>query len=83
LRGIARCYAYLGVASSQLKNFALSPDADFGRLTNSSFFSLRDAYSGWSKSRPAVIWDPNRNYTLLDFLPPVMQARAVASAARF
>ena len=69
---------YAGIAhnssSAQLKNFALSLDAKFQPLNSSGFDALRAAYSGWSKSKPSVAFDAEGNYTLLDFLPPIMQA---------
>ncbi len=47
---------------------------DFGKITKSDFIFLKNTYSGWSKSQTAVVYDPNRTYQLIDFLPPLIQA---------
>jgi len=57
-----------------LPGFALSLNAEFGRLSPGQFKALRKAYSGWSQTRPQVIWKAEESYTLLDFLPPLLQA---------
>lgn len=60
--------------AASLPSFALSLDAEFGRLSEFKFNKLKKAYSGWSDTKPKVIWEPDRNYYLMDFLPPLMQA---------
>ena len=46
----------------------------FGKLSYRDFLYLKDTYSGWSKSQSAIIYDPNKSYQLIDFLPPLIQA---------
>ena len=71
---------YQGVAwdagkAASLPSFALSLNADFGILPDQpTFDALMRAYSGWSETKPRVMWKPDRSYTLLDFLPPLLQA---------
>eukprot|EP00977_Amphora_coffeiformis_P000954 scaffold202_cov180-Amphora_coffeaeformis.AAC.6 len=71
---------YQGVAwnagkAASLPSFALSLNAEFGTLPNQATFdALMRAYSGWSETKPRVTWKPDRSYTLLDFLPPLLQA---------
>ncbi|KAL7526663.1 hypothetical protein ACHAWF_001865 [Thalassiosira exigua] len=60
--------------AASLPGFALSLNADFGTLSESTFNKLRSAYCTWSDTKSRVIWEPDRSYTLLDFLPPIMQA---------
>ena len=71
---------YRGVAwnagkAASLPSFALSLNAEFGTLPNEATFNaLTRAYSGWSETKPRVHWKPDRQYTLLDFVPPLLQA---------
>ena len=71
---------YQGVAwdagkAASLPSFALSLNADFGTIPNQATFdALMRSYSGWSETKPRVTWKPDRTYTLLDFLPPLLQA---------
>lgn len=71
---------YIGVAynageAASLPSFALSLDVDFGTLPNKTTFDkLCDKYCGWSKTKSKVQWNATEKYSLLDFLPPVMQA---------
>lgn len=46
----------------------------FGKISESDFISLKNIYSGWSRSQTAVSYDPNKSYQLIDFLPPLIQA---------
>ena len=70
---------YAGIANdagdaASLPGFALSLDAEFGALSESKFDELKRAYCIWSDTKSRVKWDADRRYTLLDFLPPIMQA---------
>lgn len=73
--GIAyRGFAYDAGKAASLPNFALSLNTDFGALDESSFNAFQTAYCAWSETKSRVTWKEGRTYTLLDFLPPVMQA---------
>lgn len=71
---------YKGIAkdagkAASLSGFALSLNAQFGRLPNEAAFrALLREYCGWSETKSRIKWDPKLEYTLLDFLPPLMQA---------
>lgn len=55
--------------------FALSLNAKFGPLKDEATFqSLQKIYCRWSETKSRVKWKKGRSYTLLDFLPPLMQA---------
>jgi hypothetical protein len=69
-----RGIAYDAGDAASLPSFALSLNAEFGRLSPGAFKALRKAYSGWSQTRPQVTWQAEEEYTLLDFLPPLLQA---------
>jgi hypothetical protein len=60
--------------AASLPSFALSLDAEFGTLSETNFNKLMRVYNGWSETKSKVVWDPNRKYYLMDFLPPAMQA---------
>jgi len=60
--------------AASLANFALSLNANFGEIDKATFDKLRGAYSGWSETKSRVTWKQGRRYTLLDFLPPILQA---------
>ena len=47
---------------------------DFGKLSQQDFMFLKNTYSGWSRSQSAVVYDRNKSYQLIDFLPPLIQA---------
>lgn len=71
--------SYSGIAydagkAASLPGFALSLDAEFGKLSESSFNQLQSKYCVWSDTKSKVKWDKDQEYTLLDFLPPIMQA---------
>eukprot|EP00584_Thalassiosira_punctigera_P013266 CAMPEP_0172566186 /NCGR_PEP_ID=MMETSP1067-20121228/110929_1 /TAXON_ID=265564 ORGANISM="Thalassiosira punctigera, Strain Tpunct2005C2" /NCGR_SAMPLE_ID=MMETSP1067 /ASSEMBLY_ACC=CAM_ASM_000444 /LENGTH=411 /DNA_ID=CAMNT_0013357233 /DNA_START=11 /DNA_END=1246 /DNA_ORIENTATION=- len=71
--------SYEGIAedagkAASLPGFALSLDAEFGTLPESTFEKLKSQYCAWSDTKSRVKWDEGREYTLLDFLPPIMQA---------
>jgi hypothetical protein len=73
--------SYEGVANdagkaASLPSFALSLNAKFiGRLTRDQFDALLKSYCGWSETKSRITYDKDReDYTLLDFLPPLMQA---------
>lgn len=48
-------------------------DFEFGQLTKSQWQRLSDVYASWHQHR-TVPYDAHRSYTLLDFMPPLMQA---------
>ncbi|KAG7347247.1 hypothetical protein IV203_030614 [Nitzschia inconspicua] len=60
--------------SASLPSFALSLDAEFGTLSESDFTKLMKIYSGWSETKSRVVYDPDRTFYLMDFLPPLLQA---------
>lgn len=71
--------AYKGIAqdagkAASLASFSLSLDAKFGVLDKNSFDKLQRAYGGWSETKSRVRWKKGQKYTLLDFLPPLLQA---------
>lgn len=71
---------YEGVAvnageAASLPSFALSLNAIFRpNLTQNQFQTLLKAYCGWSETKSRVVYKKGHRYTLLDFLPPLMQA---------
>lgn len=70
---------YKGVAydagkAASLPGFALSLDAEFGALDRPTFDRLQSEYCAWSETKSRVRWKEGRNFTLLDFLPPLLQA---------
>lgn len=70
---------YAGVAydagkAASLPGFALSLNAEFQPMDENTFNDLQKAYCGWSETKSRVIWKEGARYTLLDFLPPLMQA---------
>ena len=71
---------YQGIAldagqAASLPGFALSLNAEFGSsLDQSTFEKLKSAYCSWSETKSRVQWKEGRKYTLLDFLPPLLQA---------
>ena len=66
--------AYDAGKAASLPGFALSLNAEFGAIGESTFNALRNHYCGWSETKSRVFWKQGRKYTLLDFLPPLMQA---------
>lgn len=46
----------------------------FGRLSTTEFNYLINTYGDWSESKTSVTYDQDRNYQLIDFLPPIVQA---------
>ncbi|MGF1603249.1 MAG: hypothetical protein GFH24_608438n31 [Chloroflexi bacterium AL-N5] len=46
---------------------------EFGTLTRSQWQQLQQTYTRWQNRRLAP-YDPQRSYTLMDFMPPLMQA---------
>ena len=47
---------------------------DFGKLSLAEFNYLKNVYSGWSKTKTAVVYNSAKHYQLIDFLPPLIQA---------
>jgi hypothetical protein len=45
---------------------------EFGQLTKAQWQQLQKAYATWQKH--PIFYDPRRHYTLMDFMPPLMQA---------
>lgn len=66
--------AYDAGKSASLPGFALSLNAEFGPIEESTFARLKSAYGSWSETKSKVVWKEGRSYTLLDFLPPLFQA---------
>jgi hypothetical protein len=60
--------------AASLPGFALSLNADFGPLDQNTFEALLKYYGVWSETKSRVTWKEGRTYTLLDFLPPLLQA---------
>ena len=68
-------FAYDAGKEASLPGFALSLDAEFGTdLDESAFNALQTAYCAWSETKSRVKYQKGRRYTLLDFLPPLLQA---------
>lgn len=67
-------FAYDAGKAASLPGFALSLNAEFGTLDNSTFNALKNTYCVWSETKSRVKWVEGLRYTLLDFLPPLMQA---------
>eukprot|EP00980_Cylindrotheca_fusiformis_P017321 scaffold5377_cov63-Cylindrotheca_fusiformis.AAC.3 len=71
---------YKGIAkdagkAASLPGFARPLNAQFGCLPNEvAFRVLLREYCGWSETKSRIVWDPKLEYTLLGFLPPLMQA---------
>ena len=47
---------------------------NFGKISEQDFIFLKNTYSGWSRSQSYVVYDRNKSYQLIDFLPPLIQA---------
>ena len=60
--------------AASLPSFALTLNSEFGALDEKNFNRLKDAYCSWSETKSRVKWKEGREYTLLDFLPPLLQA---------
>ena len=69
-----RSVAYDAGEAASLPSFALSLNAEFGPLDVITFLGLQEMYGGWSETKSRVKWIEGGSYTLLDFLPPLMQA---------
>jgi len=69
-----RGVAYDAGKAASLPGFALSLNADFGVLDEPTFRALQQKYCEWSETKSRVLWKEGRKYTLLDFLPPLLQA---------
>ncbi|KAL7490299.1 hypothetical protein ACHAW6_016076 [Cyclotella cf. meneghiniana] len=70
---------YQGIAydagnAASLPGFALTHNAEFEPMDEKTFDALLRAYCGWSETKSHVKWKIGMKYTLLDFLPPLMQA---------
>ncbi|KAL3775877.1 hypothetical protein HJC23_000536 [Cyclotella cryptica] len=66
--------AYDAGKSASLPGFALTLNAKFEPMDEKTFDALQRAYCGWSETKSQVKWKKGMRYTLLDFLPPLMQA---------
>lgn len=66
--------AYDAGKAASYPTFALTLNADFGILDCVTFLGLQQAYCGWSETKSRVKWKEGQSYTLLDFLPPLLQA---------
>ena len=74
LRAPYQGIAYDAGKAASLPGFALSLNAVFGDLDKRTFEALMSVYCGWSETKSQVKWRKGQKYTLLDFLPPVLQA---------
>jgi hypothetical protein len=66
--------AYDAGKAASLPGFALTLDAEFGALDLKTFLILQNTYCVWSQTKSQVKWQQGREYSLLDFLPPLLQA---------
>lgn len=67
-------FAHDAGKAASLPGFALSLDADFGtKLDEKTFTALQTTYCSWSETKSRVQYKPGYRYTLLDFLPPLLQ----------
>lgn len=66
--------AYNASEAASYAGFALSLNAEFGPMDETSFEQLQRAYCLWSETKSRVSWRSGESYTLLDFLPPLLQA---------
>jgi hypothetical protein len=60
-------------AQAQLPVWRSALSFEFGRLTRAQWRQLQQAYTVWQNRRLAP-YDGQRHYTLMDFMPPLMQA---------
>jgi hypothetical protein len=60
--------------AASFSGFALSLNAKFERMNEATFQALQREYCGWSETKSRVTFGKDRKYTLIDFLPPTMQA---------
>lgn len=61
-------------ANAKLPVWETALGFEFGRLTYSQWQQLVTTYASWHNRRNLAHYDRDRNYTLMDFMPPVMQA---------
>lgn len=61
-------------SSNPLKVWQDRVSFQFGKLSAAEFNHLSNIYSGWSESKSAVTYSRDRDYQLVDFLPPIIQA---------
>ena len=74
LRVPYKSIAYDAGKAASFPGFALTLNAEFGALDEASFRALQKEYCVWSETKSRVTWKKGRQYTLLDFLPPLLQA---------
>jgi hypothetical protein len=60
--------------NASLQVFAISRNWCFGHLQMDQFNDLARAYSNWWNGLDFIQFDPQRSYSLIDFLHPAMQA---------
>ena len=68
-----RCLQYVD-SDAPLPVWQNSLGFSFGQLSERQYAELRDRYGNWHAVKSAVGWEPQREYHLIDFLPPVIQA---------
>ncbi|WP_299403410.1 hypothetical protein [Acaryochloris sp. IP29b_bin.148] len=61
-------------AQAKLPVWEMALEFEFGRLTYPQWQQLVTTYASWHNHRNLADYDRDRNYTLMDFMPPVMQA---------
>lgn len=61
-------------ANAKLPVWETALGFEFGRLTYPQWQRLVTAYAAWHNRRNLAPYDRDRNYTLMDFMPPMIQA---------
>lgn len=67
------CHIYRD-ANAKLPVWETALGFEFGRLTYRQWQRLVTTYATWHNRRNLAHYDRDRNYTLMDFMPPIMQA---------
>lgn len=61
-------------ANAKLPVWETALGFEFGRLTYQQWQQLVTTYGTWHNRRNLAYYDRDRNYNLMDFMPPIMQA---------
>lgn len=61
-------------ANAKLPVWEAALGFEFGRLTYQQWQQLVTTYATWHNRRNLAYYNRDRNYTLMDFMPPIMQA---------
>ncbi|WP_299484516.1 hypothetical protein [Acaryochloris sp. IP29b_bin.137] len=67
------CHLYRD-ANAKLPVWEAALGFEFGQLTHPQWRQLVTTYASWHHRRNLADYDRDRNYTLMDFMPPIMQA---------